>query len=162
MKSDIFVNMQSLMFMEMEALESIPQFAARLWSTHLSLQVRGENINRSLLTMLLMRALPDQYESLKANFILYPEIYAEMTIMDLEKKVVQWGVSKKIINPSGMSGLAAAAAVGSKSPVKGNSPAAPSNPSQHINHEQITRMASDGVFYASVQTTDLRNVTSLC
>ena len=68
----------------------------------------------------MMKALPDLYEPLKADFLLYPKNYAKMTLSELERKLVQWAASKKIISPSGM---AVAAAVGRGHPPSDKSPA---------------------------------------
>ena len=142
--SDVFVNLQKLMFMELKAQETIPEFVARIRTTNALLQAGGETINPSLLTMLLMRNLPDDYESLKADCALYPERYATMSLSTLEKRVIRWTASNKIYSSSGLS--AAAAVVGGGSAVvKGNQPSPPPPALPHLNHEHISKMRSDGI-----------------
>lgn len=150
--SDVFVNMQSLMFMEMKVHESIPEFAARIRTTNTLLQAGGETINPSLLTMLLMRNLPDAFEPLKADCSLYPEKYATMTINDLEKKAIQWAIGKKIYSPdfaAAAVGTGSAVAVGGGSAVKGTPTPPSSSPSSVVNHEQLTKMRSSGICHCN-------------
>ena len=88
-----------------------------------------------------MRALPDQYESLKADCCLYPANYVSMTNSQLDTKALGWAISKDIVNPSSMpASVAAGSGLAAKSP-----PAASPAPAPLVfTHKQICCMAKEG------------------
>ena len=102
--------------------ESVVQFAARIRTVSSLLESGGEIVKPSVQTTVLMKALPDTYEPLKADFLLYPKNYAQMTLSELERKLVQWAALKAIIS---LSSMAVAAAVGRGHPTPDKSPTKP-------------------------------------
>ena len=111
-ETDVFVNMQSLMFLEHdESLESVPQLAAKIRKLDAALTAGGETVPRSILTMTFMKCLDDRYDYLKSDFKLNPNVYLSLSINKLEEKVVNWAVAEKILGSS-IQGSASAVARG--------------------------------------------------
>jgi hypothetical protein len=90
-----------------------------------------------------MKALPDLYEPLKTDFLLYPKNYAQMSLSELEQKNIQWAASKKLILPSTLP-IAMAAAVGCGNPpptqLKGRSQ---SSSTGHHDSTHFTQLHTD-------------------
>ncbi len=100
-----------------------------------------------LLTMVVMKALDDRYDARKSDFSLNPEIYAVLTVDQLEQQILKWAASRKVLSLSDPSlSASAAAATKPRGLPASDTPAKPtaSSSTPDLTTELITARVKEG------------------
>ena len=147
-KSDLYSNFVGLVFLEQGPTDSVEYIASRIRHYAAMLAAGGWRQEPILLTMVLMKALDDRYDALKSDFSLNPEIYAVLTVDQLEQRILKWAASRKVLSSSdpSLSASAAAAATKPRGLPASDTPAKPtaSSSSPDLTTELITARVKEG------------------
>ena len=140
-RGDRFGNIQGLIFLEQGPQDSLEDTVSKIRQFAAMLDSGGWPPDPQLLTNVLMKALDDRYAAIKSDFALNPEVYADMTVDDLEQRIIKWAAAHKIL--IGPSGASSAAAVRGNKAAPGSSLAAPT-PDRPLTTAEIKKRRKNG------------------